>query len=100
MAVLLICVAFSVDVTNKVKKANSLELGKMKVKHRFCPLCRQWYPQGYGFVRHKCCKKYLALKLVFGWDFVKQLKGDEFVEESRRIMLATQEKNSFKEITR
>ena len=36
----------------------------------------------------------------FCWDFVKQLKGDEFVEESRRIMLATQEKNSFKEITR
>jgi len=51
-------------------------------------------------VKHKCCKKYPALKLGFGWDFVKQLKGDEFVEEGRRIMFATQERNSFKEITR
>ena len=72
----------------------------MKIKHRFCPLCRRWYPRGYGFVKHKCCKKHPALKLGFDWDFVKQLNGDEFVEESRRIMLATQEKNSFKEITR
>lgn len=70
----------------------------MKVKHRFCPLCRQWYPRGYGFVTHKCCKNNPALKLGFGWDFVKQLKDDEFVEESRKIMFATQEKNSFKEM--
>ena len=71
----------------------------MKVRHRFCPLCREWYPRGYGFVRHECCKKYPAIKIEFDWKFVKQLKDDEFVEESMRIMLATQDKNSFKETT-
>ena len=72
----------------------------MKVKHRFCPLCREWYPLGYGFISHKCCKKHPALRLEFCWQFVKQFKGEEFVEESRRIMHATQEKNSFKEMER
>ena len=72
----------------------------MRVKHRFCPLCRKWYAWGYGFVRHNCCKKYPALKLEFGWELVKQLKGKEYVAESRRIMLATQEANSFKESVR
>ena len=71
----------------------------MKVKHHFCPLCREWYPLGYGFLRHDCCKKHPALKNN-GWEFVKQSKGEVFVEESRRIMLATQEKNSFKEMVK
>lgn len=72
----------------------------MKVKHRFCPLCREWYPWGYGFSRHKCCKKYPSLKLEFGWELVERLKGKEYLAESRRIMYATQEKNSFKEMVR
>ena len=72
----------------------------MKVKHRFCPLCREWYPLGYGFINHKCCKKHPSLKLEFGWETVTHLKGEEFVAESRRIMHATQEKNSFKEMER
>ena len=69
----------------------------MKVKHRFCPLCRKWYMWGYGFGRHGCCKTYPALKLEFGWELVEQLKGKEYVAESRRIMLATQDAESFKE---
>lgn len=72
----------------------------MKVKHRFCPLCREWYPLGYGFVSHKCCKKHPALKLEFGWELVERLKGKEYIADSRRIMLATQEKNGFKEMVR
>jgi len=70
----------------------------MRVKHRFCPLCRKWYPWGYGFSRHKCCKKYPSLRMEFGWELVEHFKGKEYVEESRRIMQSTQEKNSFKEI--
>lgn len=69
----------------------------MIVKHRFCPLCRKWYVWGYGFSRHKCCKKYPALKLEFGWELVEHIKGKEYLAESRRIMYATQEVNSFKE---
>jgi len=72
----------------------------MIVKHRFCPLCRQWYVWGYGFTSHKCCKKYPALKLEFGWETVERLRGKEYVAESRRIMLATQEANSLKESKR
>ena len=53
------------------------------VKHRFCPLCREWYAWGYGYTRHKCCKKYPALKLEFGWEAVEQLKGKEYVAESQ-----------------
>lgn len=36
--------------------------------------------------------------MEFGWELVEQLRGKEYVAESRRTMQATQEKNSFKEI--
>lgn len=59
-------------------------------KQRFCPLCRKWFPWGDEFGRHECCKQYPALRLEFGWEIVRKLRGKEYEDESRRIMIETQ----------
>jgi len=69
----------------------------VRAKQRFCPLCRRWYSWGFDFSRHSCCKKYPALRMEFGWELVETLKGKEYVDESRRIMLSTQKSESITE---
>lgn len=81
----------------KPRKSGRTMKRTITIKQRFCPLCRHWYPWGYVFQRHKCCKKHPTLVMEFGWEMVERLHGKEYVQESRRIMQQTQSRDAEKQ---